>query len=64
MQGFYGRKQIREITGGKSDSTVWRWERAGLFPRRRQLGPNSVGWKQDEVLAWVDSREIATEMAA
>jgi len=56
MSGFYGRKQIRKIVGGKSDSTIWRWERAGIFPKRQQLGPNTVGWKIEEVQAWVESR--------
>jgi prophage regulatory protein len=44
---------------GLSPSTIWRYEKAGTFPRRRQLGPNSVGWVVDEVDAWVERRRVA-----
>ena len=37
-------------------STRYRWEQRGLFPRRIVLGPNSVGWRADEVEAWLASR--------
>ena len=29
------------------------------FPRPIRLGPNSVGWRRCEVLAWLDARERA-----
>ena len=29
------------------------------FPRPIRLGPNSVGWRRCEVLAWLDGRERA-----
>jgi len=38
---------------GLSDATIWRMEKAGRFPRRIQLGRNSVGWLSDEVDAWM-----------
>ncbi len=41
----------------KSRQTIWRWERAGMFPKRVKLGPNSVGWRKSEVSAWLDARE-------
>lgn len=47
--------QVRAITG-LSRSTVWRLESAGRFPRRRQLGANSVGWLEGEVEQWARSR--------
>jgi prophage regulatory protein len=47
---------VRELVG-LSDSQIWRLERAGLFPRRVQLGPLAVGWFGDEVVAWVEARE-------
>ena len=59
MSGFLGRQQIREITGGKADSTVWRWENSGNFPKRRQIGPNSVGWLESEVEDWIKTRPIS-----
>ena len=41
---------------GLSPSTIWRYEKAGDFPRRVQLGPNSVGWIAEDVDAWVERR--------
>ena len=47
---------------GLSDATVWRMERAGKFPRRVQLGGNSVGWLDSEVENWFSAK--AAERAA
>jgi prophage regulatory protein len=41
---------------GISRTTIWREERAGRFPSRIRLGANSVGWLEDEVRAWLESR--------
>lgn len=38
---------------GLSDATIWRLEKANRFPRRIQLGGNSVGWFDNEVDAWL-----------
>jgi prophage regulatory protein len=35
---------------------VWRLEKRGEFPARVQLGPNSVGWFDDEIDAWIEAR--------
>ncbi len=35
---------------------IWRLEKAGTFPRRIKLGPNRVGWVEDEVEAWLRKR--------
>lgn len=40
--------------------TRYRWEQKGLFPRRVRLGPNSVGWYEHEVEAWLASRSTDT----
>jgi prophage regulatory protein len=37
-------------------TTIWRLERAGDFPRRRQITAGSVGWLSDEIDAWLDAR--------
>ncbi len=42
---------------GLSDATIYRMEKAGRFPKRMQLGGNSVGWVESEVLEWVESRK-------
>jgi prophage regulatory protein len=41
---------------GYSAVQIWRFERDGLFPKRVQLGPMAVGWFEDEVLDWIQSR--------
>ena len=43
---------------GLSRSTVYRMERRGKFPNRVRLGEQSVGWYQDEIQRWLDSRLI------
>ena len=44
---------------GLSRPTIWRMERANDFPRRRQLGRNSVAWVEEEIEEWMASREVA-----
>lgn len=41
---------------GLSRTTLWRLERQGDFPARLHLGLNSVGWREDEIARWIDSR--------
>ena len=55
-QRILRRAQVRQRIG-KSDTTLWRWERDGKFPERVQLTEGgSVGWYEDEIDAWVASR--------
>lgn len=44
---------------GISRVTLWRWERAGLIPQKRKLGPNIIGWLESEVETWLASRPTA-----
>ncbi len=41
-----------------SRTQVWRLEKAGKFPRRRRLGPNSVAWLLSEVQEFLRTREV------
>ena len=43
------RKKLVGMTG-LSYSSINRWEKHGLFPKRIQLGSNSVGWYEHEVI--------------
>jgi len=49
----------KEVTKkcGLSYSTIWREELAGRFPRRVQLTSHRVGWFEDEIETWLDSRK-------
>ncbi len=56
---FIRERECRELTG-LSRTTRWRLERAGQFPRRRQLSPNACGWILSEVVQWMTERaEVA-----
>ena len=43
------KRQLKEMVL-YSPQQVARLEKAGTFPKRIQLGPNRVGWVEDEVL--------------
>jgi predicted DNA-binding transcriptional regulator AlpA len=47
--------EVLDLTG-LSRSTIWRLERKKDFPSRIHLGPNAVGWDEDEVHSWIASR--------
>jgi prophage regulatory protein len=51
----------RELLGmlGLSDPTIWRMEKAGTFPKRLQLGGNSVGWIESEINNWIERKAAA-----
>jgi prophage regulatory protein len=41
---------------GLSYPTIYRHIQAGTFPQQVELGPNSVGWIEEEIDAWIKSR--------
>ena len=45
-------KRLSEVTG-LSRTTVWRYEKKGIFPQRRRLGPMAIGWVEEEVEKWI-----------
>ena len=58
-----GRKLRRPAMLAKaciSDATRHRLETAGKFPARIQLTDNIVVWDEDEIDAWLDSRQTVT----
>ena len=52
-------KEIRQLLGGISKSTLWRWISENQFPRPLKLGERAVGWRESTVEAWLDSRPAA-----
>ena len=44
----------------KSRVQIWRDVRAGLFPPPVEIGPNSIGWFEDEVDAHVEAQPRRT----
>jgi prophage regulatory protein len=50
------KRRVLERTGF-SDTTIWRLEKAGSFPKRLRLTEaGAVGWYEDEVDDWIRSR--------
>lgn len=47
--------QVIELTG-LSRATIYRHMDKDIFPRPIRLGERSVGWIEEEVLAWLASR--------
>lgn len=43
---------------GLSPVTIWRLEKDGKFPRRRQLSERRVGWVESEIDDWIKARKI------
>lgn len=44
---------------GYSRMHIHRMEKEGKFPKRVQLGPNSVAWIESEVNAWIQAKANA-----
>lgn len=49
------KRQLKELVL-YSPQHIARLEQAGAIPKRVQLGPNRVGWVEDEVIDWAESR--------
>ena len=46
---------------GLSGMEIWRREKAGRFPRRVRLGPQSVGWVEAEIDAYLEQLVAARD---
>ena len=55
------KRQVKELVL-YSPQHIARLEKAGLFPKRVQLGPNRVGWVESEVLDWLKQRLAQREV--
>lgn len=51
---------VQEVTKrlNLSRATIWRLEKQGLFPLRRQITPGRVGWIADDISKWVADRPL------
>ena len=49
---------------GLSPMTIWRRQKAGTFPQRVRLGPNAVGWIEEEIEAWCAERAAERNRSA
>jgi prophage regulatory protein len=58
--------RIRQVVSatGVSRMTIYRMEKRNEFPKRVQIGQNSVAWHEGEVEVWIASRPEATRKRA
>lgn len=58
MEDRIVRDEERFRITGISRSAWWEGEKAGRFPKRRRLGPSSVGWLLSDLDAWMKSAPV------
>lgn len=52
------RPEVEGITA-LSRSTIYEWMKRGEFPQPVKLGTRLVAWRQSDIDAWLQSREVA-----
>ena len=48
---------------GISATTIWRLERRGDFPPRVRLSPGAIGWRENDIENWIESRAAEARQA-
>lgn len=48
-------EQVRDLTG-LGRTSIWQYSKTGEFPRPLKLVGRRIAWREDEVLAWIESR--------
>ncbi len=50
--------RLKELTQrlGVSRATIYNWMNQKKFPQSIQLGAGSVGWKEEDIQHWIDTR--------
>ena len=43
---------------GLSEATLWRMRRRGELPEPVHLSPGRVGWRERDIVAWLDARAV------
>lgn len=56
---------VRELCGGKSDMTIWRWlnDPELGFPRPVYIRKRRY-WREADILDWLEAQENAQEVSA
>jgi len=57
---FFREAELRKSLG-ISHSTIWRWVRAGRFPKPVRIGQAAIAWPADEILRWIESKKAERE---
>ena len=54
QERLLNRRQLRQIIE-RSDMTVWRWEKDGLFPRHVSINGRNY-WRASEIENWLQNQ--------
>ena len=52
---FIRKPAVSELVG-VSAQTLWRWSKAGKFPKPIRLTERVTVWAEQDVLAWLDAK--------
>ena len=55
-------KEVQKMTS-LSRSSIYAYIDKGIFPTQVKLGARSVAWKNEEIIAWLESRILARDAA-
>ncbi len=53
------RPRVMAALTGRSLTSLWRDEKAGLIPKRLRIGAQATGWTKSQYEAWLASRQTA-----
>ncbi|THD82416.1 AlpA family phage regulatory protein [Aliigemmobacter aestuarii] len=54
---FLNTEQVLKIIG-IDFNTLWRWRKAGTFPTPIRISRKTLRWREDEILAWMESHRV------
>jgi hypothetical protein len=57
LKEFYSDKELRELAGGVSATTTWRWRRQGFISFSQPPGSRSVMYTREQVREFLKSCE-------
>ena len=60
MQKLLRQDEVTERTK-LSRTSMWRLERAGTFPKRRQIIASKICWLESEIDEWIETRPVVGE---
>lgn len=49
-------KELRQMLGNPSLSTIYRWIAKGILPEPQRLTPRFIGWRASDIEAFLNSR--------
>lgn len=60
---LWKRKKVEDLIG-VTTTTLYRMMSKGAFPRPVRIGLRAVRWREEDILAWLNSREHAGPSAS